>query len=206
MGLRCVRRCAELALDLDGPADSRLDFRDGVFGTATTGGAMKIYVAATYGRASEMKAIARLLREEGHEVTSECWHDSTTEEKQLEYEEWERGRWHDDNEPVSFEQWCASEDARGVRAADMVVMVTDQVQDIKLPFQSTGGRHFEFGLALGIGGKYLVLVGEPENVFHHVPIIKRFPTWDAFFAALPVYEHAHLAMFNLRKDALRGNG
>jgi hypothetical protein len=165
---------------------------------------MRIYIAATYARALEMKSLAELLREDGHEVTSEDWHDSTEAERRQEYEEWERGRWHDDTEPVTFEQWSAAQDAQGIRHADMVVMATEQqVGGAKLPFQSTGGRHFELGLACGMGGKYLVVVGEPENIFQHMPIIHCLPTWEDFFAALPIYEHAHRATWNLRKDALR---
>jgi hypothetical protein len=166
---------------------------------------VRIYIAATYARAVEMKGMARLLREEGHEVTSECWHDHTIEEKQEQFAEWnEDRRWNGGQvEPVTFEQWCATNDAQGIRAADMIVMATDQVEETKLPFQSTGGRHFELGLACGMGGKYLVVVGEPENVFQHMPIIHCLQTWDDFFAALPIYEHAHRSTWNLRKDALR---
>ena len=162
---------------------------------------MKIYIAATFARAPEMAAIADRLRERGHEVTSECWHDSTIEEQHQEYDEWMRGRHWDDEEAVTFDRWCAQNDARGVRQADMVVFKTDSDSAV---YRSTGGRHFELGLAVGAGGKYLCLVGEPENVFHHVPIIRCYPDWNAFFAALPAYEHAHLATWALRQESLRG--
>jgi hypothetical protein len=164
---------------------------------------MRIYIAATYARAAEMKIHAQRMRDEGHEVTSECWHDGTEEERRQEYEEWNRGRWYDDNEPVTFEQWSAAQDAQGIRNADMVVMASDTMPGHSFLSMSTGGRHFELGLACGMGGKYLIVVGEPENVFQHMPIIQCLSSWNAFFDALPIYEHAHRATWNLRKDALR---
>lgn len=44
--------------------------------------------------------------------------------------------------------------------------------------QSTGGRHTEFGLALGLG-KTTIIIGSHENVFH--PLAgNTFPTWSVF--------------------------
>lgn len=160
---------------------------------------MKIYIAATYGRRLEVMGIAIRLADWGHEITSEDWHHQTDEQKQQEYEEWQRGRRWDDDEPVSFDQWCARRDLEGVRDADMLVFVTD----VDTPYQSTGGRHLELGYALGLGGKYICLIGEPENIFHSMRSIQIFPTWKDFFEALPIYDHAHRTTWRLRKDALR---
>ena len=37
----------------------------------------------------------------------------------------------------------------------------------------SGGRHVEFGYAAALGRK-LILIGWPENIFHWLPIVKRF--------------------------------
>jgi nucleoside 2-deoxyribosyltransferase len=42
----------------------------------------------------------------------------------------------------------------------------------------SGGRHVEFGVALALG-KTVLLVGEPENVFHRLPQVTVAPDWHA---------------------------
>lgn len=42
----------------------------------------------------------------------------------------------------------------------------------------TGGRHVEVGVALALGRPVIVL-GEPEHVFHHHPLVFPFPTSSA---------------------------
>ncbi len=46
-----------------------------------------------------------------------------------------------------------------------------------------GGRHVEFGYALAMG-KRCVLVGEREVVFHHLPGVECYPTFEEALAAI----------------------
>lgn len=39
----------------------------------------------------------------------------------------------------------------------------------------TGGRHFESGYAV-CSGKVVFVLGDPENVFHHMPQVRCVPT------------------------------
>ncbi len=61
-------------------------------------------------------------------------------------------------------------DLDDLRAADTVISFTSEGGGGK------GGRHIEFGLALGLG-KRLVIVGPRENVFHTLPDIEWYPSW-----------------------------
>jgi hypothetical protein len=39
-----------------------------------------------------------------------------------------------------------------------------------------GGRHVEYGLALGLG-KRLIICGPRENIFHTLPQVEHYPDW-----------------------------
>jgi hypothetical protein len=81
----------------------------------------------------------------------------------------------------------AQEDVSDVMAADIVISFTEPPRSTA----SRGGRHVEFGLALGLwlsqpGGPAgrLWVVGYRENVFHWLPWIQFFPTWEHALGAL----------------------
>jgi hypothetical protein len=42
-----------------------------------------------------------------------------------------------------------------------------------------GGRHVEFGMAVA-WGLQLFVIGERENLFHHLGRVKLYPTWKGF--------------------------
>jgi nucleoside 2-deoxyribosyltransferase len=107
---------------------------------------MKVYLAARYSRMEEMRVHAERLKASGIEVTSR----------------WILGL-HDKAPPAL----CASDDIEDIRSADAVVVFADDPGHIT-GRPSRGGKHVEFGLALGLG-KPIYLVGRPENVFQHLP-------------------------------------
>lgn len=45
------------------------------------------------------------------------------------------------------------------------------------------GRHVEFGYALGIGIE-LFVIGKGSSLFHYVPAVTHFDTWDEFVDSL----------------------
>ena len=48
----------------------------------------------------------------------------------------------------------------------------------------SGGRHVELGLALAFKDIETWIVGDPENVFHHLSEVDRFASWQDALAEL----------------------
>jgi nucleoside 2-deoxyribosyltransferase len=100
---------------------------------------MKIYLAAGHNYVKLMALIRRYYRDAGFEITSR-WIDGLEDENNLDR--------------------AAEMDIADINAADALVAYS-------LPGNSaTGGRHVEFGYALA-KQKIVILVGQPENVFHY---------------------------------------
>ncbi len=121
---------------------------------------MKIYLATTYPRHPEMREYRTTLTALGHEVTS---------------------GWIDIGGDELTGATLAPDPAAGVphaerglddiRRADAVMVFTGKPS-------TTGGMHVELGFALGLG-RHVILVGPRENVFHTLPAIEWYPSWDA---------------------------
>lgn len=129
---------------------------------------MKIYLAAPYGSRATVAAYADELRSIGITVTS-SWlaetHDITpgTEGAAT---------------ALSDEQVAehAHTDLREVRDSDLLVLFTAA----SVGTEGGGGRHVETGMALALD-KPVLVVGEPENVFHRMGprYVFTFPDWHA---------------------------
>lgn len=129
---------------------------------------MKIYLAARYSRHPEMQGIRDRLVAMGHEVTSrwiEGGHEMS-KEGSTEAARAERTRF-------------AEEDRADVVAADCVISFTEAARSTN----SRGGRHVEFGLAIGLG-KRVIVVGHRENVFHCLAEVEFFDTAAEMIGAL----------------------
>lgn len=110
----------------------------------------KVYLAARFSDRSKMEDVANLLKTYGFEITA---------------------RWVYGGEEGLTREQIAILDIDDVDACDTLVSFTQ-------PFGSMnkgGGRHAEFGYALA-RGKRLVLIGERENVFHHMPSVEVYAT------------------------------
>ncbi|MCE2463247.1 MAG: hypothetical protein J4F46_04945 [Dehalococcoidia bacterium] len=123
---------------------------------------MRIYLAARNYRLDELRGYADDLRTMGHQVTSR----------------WLQGR-HQAPGSLDHPQWpgIAQEDVDDLAAADAVISITEQVRG------GGGGRHVEFGLGLA-WGKRMLLVGAAENLFHTLPSVEAYPTWEDALAGL----------------------
>jgi hypothetical protein len=110
---------------------------------------MNIYLAANYERRLEIAEYAKLLQEDGHNVTS---------------------RWLTGEGEQHTEQWCAGQDLADLAAADCQINFTTGEP-------SRGGRQVEFGISL-ITGHRLVLVGPREHVFHHLRMVEQYNTFE----------------------------
>ncbi len=125
---------------------------------------MKIYLAASYSRRLEMLGYARQLEAIGHKITS-TWITGKHETNS------KHGADADNVADHAEQAGWAAEDILNIGQGDALMQFTGGGH--------RGGRHVEFGIALATG-KMCFLIGEPENVFHCLPSVYRFPTWEAF--------------------------
>lgn len=126
---------------------------------------IKVYLAARYSRREELNGYAAQLRELGCVVTSR-WLDGDhqVDDRGLSTEA-------EASERVRF----ACEDWSDLEDADWCISFTESPRSAN----SRGGRHVEFGAALALG-KRCVVVGPRENVFHCIPQVEVFPDWTIF--------------------------
>jgi hypothetical protein len=122
-----------------------------------------IYLAARYSRNDEMRGVRDVLQALGHTITSR-WIDQ-----------------HGGNLLESFVAAKLNDDPDGCAKYARVDLEDLEAADTVISFTSSdgggkGGRHIEFGLALGLA-KHLVIVGPRENVFHTLPAIEWYPDW-----------------------------
>lgn len=137
---------------------------------------MKVYLAAPYKARDYMLIhVARHLEFKGHVVVS-----SWIREDHLVHSGTINAA------PSQTEEYCASHIARDfadIDSADVVVLFTGQfisesLYSVNLLDTVSGGRHVEVGYALA-KGKRVIVVGNPENIFHRggrVEIVPNFPT------------------------------
>lgn len=128
-----------------------------------------IYLAARYSRFPEMQEYAHTLRMAGYTVTSR-WILGDHELRSGGQAE------TDQYAPV----WAA-EDWSDLLKADICLSFTEPPADV--PGRARGGRHTEFGIALALQKRCLV-VGYRENIFHWLPSVEFYPTWPACLAML----------------------
>lgn len=124
-----------------------------------------VYLASRYSRRVEMLGYADALDREGYRVTSR----------------WILGNHQAENDQLqagaAAEQF-AREDLADLEAAQIVLAFTEEPRATS----SRGGRHVEFGYALG-QGKLIIIVGPRENVFCCLAEVQRV---DSFEDALPL--------------------
>ncbi len=126
---------------------------------------MKIYLAARYSRIDELNGYAEQLRSLGHTVDAR----------------WLQGNHQIDDAGLSAEAETAErvrfaeEDLHDLMSADACISFTE----IPRSTNSRGGRHVEFGAALA-AGKLCIVIGPRENVFHCLPEVYWFSSWEEF--------------------------
>lgn len=154
---------------------------------------MKIYLASRYSRREELCAYRAQLQSLGFEVQArwlngehQLANDGTligddgaalvqgtlrSGEKISESEQTVRA--------AKLRSKFAQDDWEDVSAADLVINFTEAPRSSA----NRGGRHVEFGIALARNARVIV-VGHRENIFHWLPCVEFFPTWDAALLAV----------------------
>ena len=133
---------------------------------------MKIYLAARYSRHPEMRRYREDLEALGHTVTSR-WING--DHQMAEATMFTNG---DEEQARRF----AQEDWDDLFKADCVISFTETPRSTN----GRGGRHVEFGIALGCGLDVIV-VGPRENVFHYLKGVDVYETWEACLSRLKLY-------------------
>lgn len=124
---------------------------------------MKVYLAARYSRKKEIKSLVPILLENGIHVTSRWLQESGSETAHL----------HEFT--PKFCRQTAYIDLEDINEADTFVFFSED-PTIGTP---RGGRHTEFGYALGMG-KRLVVIGGEENIFHYLPQVVHYLDFNSF--------------------------
>lgn len=128
----------------------------------------KVYLAGRFSRRHEFRQFADALSAAGHEVTS-SWLYSDDLHANL-------GGFH------SYSAASAAErDLADVRAATVCIAFTEEPERR----QGRGGRHVEVGVAIAIGLK-LIVVGDPEHIFHLLPDVQHVQAPEDALAVLGV--------------------
>ena len=126
-----------------------------------------VYLAASFGRQEEMRAVARRLRAVGVECTSR-W---LREDQSI----------HTKGSRDKFLTKCALTDIEDVRAARIFVRFSDK-EEMAFPLVqsklATGARHFEMGLAWACNKK-IIVVGGRQNIFDWLEDVKHLPDTNA---------------------------
>lgn len=116
---------------------------------------MRLYIAASYARKLEVAGLAARLEARGVEVVSD----------------WHREIYAPSIDMRSLKpdvlQDLAQKDLLQILESDAVLFLAED-PDHEPP---RGGRHVEFGFALALG-KRLLVWGDPENIFHHLPNVR----------------------------------
>lgn len=130
---------------------------------------MKFYIASRYSRRLEMCQVRAWLVNLGHEVTSR-WLDTNWE--------YSPGQ-SSSNAPPEYREQYSKWDLEDIRKCDCLITFTEP-PDLA---GGRGGRHVEFGIAIGLN-KALVVIGHYENIFHHLPGVSFFATLESFMKDL----------------------
>jgi nucleoside 2-deoxyribosyltransferase len=129
----------------------------------------RIYLAARYSRRDELCLYRADLESLGYCVVSR-WlngnHQISDDGLSVEGSEAERLRF-------------ASEDWSDLLGSDICISFTETPRNT----HSRGGRHVEFGAALALG-KRCIIVGPRENVFHCLLEVERADSWPAVLTDL----------------------
>ena len=120
---------------------------------------MKFYLAARYERHPGMRGVAAWLIGIGHTVTSRWISGAHGLEGTVGGESQHNAR-------------MAKEDLSDIIAADCLIFFAED----PMVGVVRGGRHVEFGYALALG-KRVIVVDYRENIFHWLPQVEFYSSW-----------------------------
>lgn len=144
---------------------------------------MQIYLAARYTRRSELCKYRKQLQELGHNVQAR-WLDGKHQINDLGSPIGDLGEQlieggHDSLEACALRSKFALEDFEDCTSADTIINFTEPPRSNN----SRGGRHVECGMGLAVF-KRTIVVGHRENLFHWLPCVEFYPSWEEALSKL----------------------
>ena len=130
---------------------------------------MRIYLASRYSRFRELQGYRSELEKSGHTVTSR-WINGDHQISDAGLSEQAK-----ESERIRF----AHEDLADLICADCIISFTEPPRSSN----SRGGRHVEHGVGIALC-KRVIVVGHCENVFHCLPEIEFFSTFEEALCAI----------------------
>jgi hypothetical protein len=127
---------------------------------------LKVYMAARFSRRDELREYVPFLVNLGIDVTSRWLHEVGPLDGKM------------SNHTARFLGDTALVDYEDIERADAILLFSE---DPLVGFVR-GGRHVEFGIALGLG-KNVYVIGPKENIFHYMPGVEHFASLEAFGCA-----------------------
>lgn len=122
---------------------------------------LKVYTAAPFAKQPYVRMIAAWLRAHGFNCDPRWLHESSKENE----------------DPLK----AAQDDLRDLYDADILIAFTEPPSAD--PTLNRGGRYVEFGYALALG-KRIIVVGPKENIFAWLPEVEVFDSWPQAAAKL----------------------
>jgi len=122
---------------------------------------MRVYLAAQFGRRSELVQYAAQLKEKGWNVTSRWLFEDTSTPTNITLADCAE----------DYKVRCAVRDIEDINISDILVFFSE------VNMTPRGSRHVEFGYAFGLGKKVMV-IGPKENIFHE--LVEQYDTWEEF--------------------------
>lgn len=144
---------------------------------------MKIYLASSYLRRLELCGYRDRLQAIGHIVTSRWLNGAHVITDRPDGDDGSCSP-----EAALLRQVYGNEDLLDLNAASVVIGFTEPPNSRS----ARGGRHVEFGYALA-KGKQLIVVGYRENIFHWLPAVRFFESFDDFLEAFDVRQDTSIA-------------
>ena len=166
---------------------------------------MIIYLAARYSRRVELCGYRDQLIALGHHIPA-VWLNGSHQisddgkplgeqgEKLVEGDEGSQSE-----KAAALRAKFAQDDVNDVMNADCIINFTEPPRSSA----SRGGRHVEFGILLGVEllrqrhcpsdppTRRLIVVGHRENIFHWLPCVEFYPTWEECLAQLTAERNEH---------------
>jgi nucleoside 2-deoxyribosyltransferase len=133
-----------------------------------------VYIAGRYARRTELASVVAELERAGATITSRWLFAESRPVVSHEL--------HPDARARSL----AEMDLQDLRKADVCLAFTEPAE---AP-QGRGGRHTEFGVALALGARVIV-VGPREHVFHCLATVEQFDDWPTARRSLGLETQSH---------------
>lgn len=141
---------------------------------------MIIYLAARYGRREELCKYREQLEQFKHILVNSRWLNGEHQISPTGNKIGKEGeKIVEETQDIQLRGYFAEHDFEDCKQADIIVSFTEP----QYSSNGRGGRHVEFGIGLALNKK-LVIIGYRENIFHCLPIVLFYKTFEAYIKSL----------------------